>query len=132
MYVCASVCVCVCARICMYIYSYIHICCIYIYVYIYIHMYVYICFICVGRLIREVTCRSISRPVQSEFDSIQFDLTIVNPPATLNHVKYFGARPPRDAHSKLVQLWYKSFQRDHRGQVEMRKPTRLSNKISIA
>jgi len=38
----------------------------------------------------------------------------------------------RDAPSKLVQLWYKTFPPDHDGQVEMKNPTRLSNKTSTA
>jgi len=40
--------------------------------------------------------------------------------------------PPRDAHSNLVKLWYKSFQNDQRGQIEMKNPTILSNKTSTA
>jgi len=55
-----------------------------------------------------------------------------NPPAPMNHVKIFKGWPPRDAPSKLVQLWYKSFPPDQRGLVEMKNPTRLSNKTSNA
>ena len=50
----------------------------------------------------------------------------------MNHVKIFKGWPPRDAPSKLVQLWYKSLPPDQRGQVEMEKTTRLSNKTSTA
>jgi len=53
-------------------------------------------------------------------------------PAPMNHVKIFNGWPPRDAPSKLVQLWYKIFPPDQRGQVEMKKPTRLSNTTSTA
>ena len=53
------------------------------------------------------------------------------PPAPMNHVKIKGW-PPRDAPSKLVQLWYKTFPSDQCGQREMKKPTILSNKTSIA
>jgi len=55
-----------------------------------------------------------------------------HPPAPMNHVKIFKGWPPRDAPSKLVQLWYKTFAPDQRGQAEMKKPTRLSNKASTA
>jgi len=54
------------------------------------------------------------------------------PTAPINHVKIFKGWPPWDAPSKLVQLWYKSFPSDQRGQVEMKKPHRLSNKTSTA
>jgi len=53
-------------------------------------------------------------------------------PAPMNHVKIFKGWPPQDAPSKLVQLWYKLFPSDQRGQVEIKKPTRLSNKTSTA
>ena len=56
----------------------------------------------------------------------------VYPPAPMNHVKIFKGCPPRDAPWKLVQLWYKSFPPDQRGQVEMKKPTLLSYKTSTA
>jgi len=41
------------------------------------------------------------------------------PPAPMNHVKIFKDWPPRDAPSKLVQLWYKSFPQDQRGLAEI-------------
>ena len=47
--------------------------------------------------------------------------------APMNQVKIFKGWPPRDAPSKLVQLWYKSFQNDQRGHMEMKRPTGLSN-----
>jgi len=50
----------------------------------------------------------------------------------MNHVNIFKGWPPRDAPSKMVQLWYTSFQPDQSGQVEMKKPARLSNKTSTA
>jgi len=50
----------------------------------------------------------------------------------MNHVKKFKGWPPRDAPSKLVQLWYKTFPTDQRGLAEMKTPTRLSNKSSTA
>ena len=53
-----------------------------------------------------------------------FSLAII-PPAPMNHVKIFKGWPPRNAPSKLVQLWYKTFPPDQRGQVEMKKPTIL-------
>jgi len=53
-------------------------------------------------------------------------------PAPMNHVKIFKGWPPRDAPSELVQLWYKTFPPDHDGRVEMKNPTRLSNKTSTA
>jgi len=53
-------------------------------------------------------------------------------PAPMNHLKIFQGWPPRDAPSKLVQLWYKSFPPDQRGLVEMENPTRMSNKTSNA
>jgi len=56
----------------------------------------------------------------------------VYPPAPVNHVKILKGWPPRDASSKLVQLWYKTFPTDQRGLVEMKNPTRLSNKTSTA
>ena len=52
----------------------------------------------------------------------------INPPDPINHVKIFKGWPPRDAPSKLVQLWYKTFPPDQRGQAEMKTPTRLSKK----
>ena len=42
------------------------------------------------------------------------------PPAPMNHVNIFKGWPPRDATSKLVQLWYKKFPPDQRGLVEMK------------
>jgi len=33
------------------------------------------------------------------------------PPAPMNHVQIFKGWPPRDAPSKLVQLWYKTVAR---------------------
>jgi len=50
----------------------------------------------------------------------------------VNHVKLFNGWPPRDAPSQLVQLWYKTFPPDQCDQVEIEKPTRLSNKTSTA
>jgi len=54
------------------------------------------------------------------------------PPAPMNHVKRFKGCPPRDVPSELIQLWYKTFPPDHDGQVEMKNPTRLSNKTNTA
>jgi len=54
------------------------------------------------------------------------------PHAPMNHAKIFKGWPLRDAPSKLVQLWYKIFPTDHGGQIEMKTPTRLSNKTSTA
>ena len=54
------------------------------------------------------------------------------PPAPMNQVKIFKGWPPRDAPSELVQMWYKSFPPDQRGLVEIKNPTRLSNKTSNA
>jgi len=45
----------------------------------------------------------------------------LSPPAPMNHEKTFKGLPPQDAPSKLVQLWYKKFPPDQRGQVEMKK-----------
>ena len=56
----------------------------------------------------------------------------LHPPAPINHVKIFKGWPPRDAPSKLVQLWYKTFSPDQRSLAEMQNPTRLSNKSSTA
>jgi len=56
----------------------------------------------------------------------------MSPPAPMNHLKIFQGWPPGDAPSKLVQLWHKTFPPDQRGQVEMKKPTRLSNETSTA
>jgi len=53
-------------------------------------------------------------------------------PAPMNHVKIFKGWPPRDSPSKLVQLRYKIFPLDQRGLVEMKNPTRLSNKTTAA
>ena len=50
----------------------------------------------------------------------------------MNHVKSFKGWPPGDAPSKLVQLWYKMFPPHQRGQVEIKKPTKLSAKTSTA
>jgi len=50
----------------------------------------------------------------------------------MNLVKIFKGWPSGDAPSKLVQLWYRTFPPDQRGQVEMKKPTILSNKTSTA
>jgi len=50
----------------------------------------------------------------------------------MNHVKIVNCWSPRDSPSKLVQLLYKTFPPDHGGQVEMKNPTRLSNKTSTA
>jgi len=55
-----------------------------------------------------------------------------NPPAPMNHVKIFKGWPTRDAPSKQVQLWYQTSSPDQRGQAEIKKPTRLSNKTSTA
>jgi len=54
------------------------------------------------------------------------------PPAPMNHVNIFKGWSPRNAPLKMVQLWYKLFPSDQRGQVEMTKSTRLSNKTSAA
>ena len=56
----------------------------------------------------------------------------IYPPAPMNHVKIFKGWPPRDAPSKLVQLWDKSFPPHQRGLEQMKTPTRLSNKNSTA
>ena len=37
--------------------------------------------------------------------------------ARMNHVKIFKGWPPRDAPSKMVKLWYKTFPHDHDGQL---------------
>ena len=58
--------------------------------------------------------------------------TYMNLPAPMNHVNVFKGWPLRDAPSKLLQLWYKTFPPDHGGQVKMKDPTRLSNKTSTA
>ena len=50
------------------------------------------------------------------------EFAIKEPPAPMNHVKIFKGWPPRDAPSKLVQLWYKTFPPDQRGLVEIKKP----------
>jgi len=50
----------------------------------------------------------------------------------MNHVEIFKGWPPRDAPSKLIQLWYKTFPPDHGGQAETKNPTVLSNKTSTA
>jgi len=50
----------------------------------------------------------------------------------MNHVKIFEGWLPRDAPSELVQVWYKIFPPDHDGWVEMKNPTRLSNKTITA
>jgi len=54
------------------------------------------------------------------------------PPAPMNRLKIFEGWPSRDAPSKLVQLWYKTFPSDQRGHVKMKKPTRLGNQTSTA
>ena len=50
----------------------------------------------------------------------------------VNHVKIFKGWPLRDAPLKLVQLLYKTYSSDHDDQVEMKTPTRLSNKTGTA
>jgi len=50
----------------------------------------------------------------------------------MNHAKIYKGCPLRDAPSKLVQLWYKTFPSDQRGVSEMKKENRLSNKTSTA
>jgi len=49
------------------------------------------------------------------------------PPAPINHVNIFKGWPLRDAPLELVQLWYKICPWP---QMEMKNPTRLSNKTS--
>jgi len=44
-----------------------------------------------------------------------------NPPAP-ESCKIFKGWPPPDVPSKLVQLWYKTFESDQRGLVEMKNP----------
>jgi hypothetical protein len=39
------------------------------------------------------------------------------PPAPMNHVRIFKGWPPRDALSKLVKLWYRTFPPDQRHRV---------------
>ena len=56
----------------------------------------------------------------------------IYPPAPMNHVQISKGWPPRDAPSKLVQLWYKTFPLDNGGQAEIKNPTILSNKTSTA
>jgi len=46
----------------------------------------------------------------------------------MNHTKIFKGWSLRDASSELVPQWYKTFLHDHRGRVEMKKPTSFSNK----
>ena len=58
-------------------------------------------------------------------------LTGQDPPAPMNHVKYLRAGPPEMPLRNLYN-WYKSFPPDQRGLVEMKNPTRLSNKTSNA
>jgi len=53
-------------------------------------------------------------------------------PDPMNHVKIFKGWPLQDAPSKLVQLWFKSFQKEDFCLAEMKKPTMLSNKRSTA
>jgi len=50
----------------------------------------------------------------------------------MNHVKTFKGWPPRDAPSEMVQLWYKTCQPDYDGRMEIKNPTKLSNKTSTA
>jgi len=62
------------------------------------------------------------------FDSIRFDYSKSARP--YESCKIFKGWPHTSF--KLAQLWYKSFPPDQRGQAEMKKPTRLSNKTSTA
>ena len=81
--------------------------CAYIYIYLYIYGYIYM----------------------HMYIYINIDIC---PPAPMNNVKIFNGIPPRDAPSKLVQQRYKTFATDQRGQMEMKNPTRSSNKSSTA
>ena len=46
----------------------------------------------------------------------------------MNDVKVFKGWPLRDAPYELVQLWYKTFPENKCGFLQMKNPTRLSNK----
>jgi len=96
-------------------YTYIHIY-VYVYVYVYKHIYMYDTPVC----IYMYTYMYIYIGTRDD------------PPAPMIHVKIYKGWPPRDAPSKMVQLWYKTFQPDQSGLVEMKNPTRLSNKTSNA
>jgi len=102
-----------------------------IHIWIYVYMHVYTC---------TYTCLCVHICLYMTIYAYKYVYMYINihiyiyiyPPAPMNHVKIFKGWPPRDAPSKLVQLWYKTFPPDQRGQVEMKKPTILSNKTSTA
>ena len=122
--------ICITTPICMYM-GYI---CIHIYhhshMYVYgIHMYSYISRLpYVSRLLIHVHMYIyITTPIYvSRLPQLS------PPPAPMNHVKLFKGWPLRDAPTGLVQLWYKTCPPGHDGRVEMKNPTRLSNKTSTA
>jgi len=60
----------------------------------------------------------------------ELEVGLLPTPSPLNHVKIFKGWPHRDASAKLVQLWYKTFPQDKSGLIEMKNPTRFSNKTS--
>ena len=90
----------------MYMYTYI---CFHMYIHIYVYIYIYI-YVYTDMYIYIYYISA--RPYES--------------------CKISKGCPPRDTPSRLVQLWYKTFPPDQRGQVEMKNPTRLSNKTSTA
>jgi len=115
----------------------------------YISIYTYICVYIVCMCVREMVSRNPTNsnggvlscnatkhpllPLALTRCYIHIHLCIcICPPASVNHVKIFKGWPPRDAPSKLVQLWYQTFLPDQRGQVAMKTPTRLSNKTGTA
>jgi len=76
------------------------------------------------------TCSTQVQPPASLHTPVHTASAPSPPTASRNHVKIFKGWPLRDAPSKLVQLWHKTFPTDHDGLVEMKNPTRLSNKTS--
>ena len=54
------------------------------------------------------------------------------PPDPMNHAKKIKGWSPWHASFELVPQWYKTFPPDHLGRLEMKKPTRFSNKMITA
>jgi len=127
----------------MHIYMYLYIC-----IHVHVHTYIYrgwgvgsVC-LCVymttcwrvdQEFLGRQNCLCVFSAPSYIFNSYYKHIFLICiPPVPMNHVKIFKGWSPRDAPSKLVQLWYKSFPPDQRGLVAMKPPTRLSNKTSNA
>jgi len=107
--------------------------CIHIYIpmYIYISTYKYVLKLACTNLLKPWL---IPKPIHTHKSMYAYTNAFIYtyPPDPMNHANIFKGWSSQDAPSELVPQWYKTFPPDHFGRVEMKKPTRFSNKTNTA